>query len=165
MCQRRCATAPSRRSKARSGNGPRALELAEEASRLAAATDALTLRADTEVVRAEVLRLLGQTIDVPEPLREALELYVQKGHVVGAERVQAGSQWAPRRNSLRRSAGAAHPGRHGAGTVGSDHARADLARAGRHGRERADGDVECSSMSFDERTTAGLVAGRLARAA
>jgi class 3 adenylate cyclase/tetratricopeptide (TPR) repeat protein len=75
---------------ARTGNGPRALELAEEASRLAAATDALTLRADTEVARAEVLRLLGQTIDVAEPLREALELYVQKGHVVGAERVRAG---------------------------------------------------------------------------
>jgi predicted ATPase/class 3 adenylate cyclase len=78
------------RLEAEAGNAPRALELVTEAAQLAATTDALTLRGDTEVARAEVLRTLGRSGDTVGPFREALALYERKGHAVGVERVRAG---------------------------------------------------------------------------
>jgi tetratricopeptide (TPR) repeat protein len=75
---------------AKSRNASRAVELADEAVRRAAETDALTLHADAVLARAEVLRLVGRTSDTAGPLREALALYERKGHLVGAARVRAG---------------------------------------------------------------------------
>jgi class 3 adenylate cyclase/tetratricopeptide (TPR) repeat protein len=75
---------------AKGRDGTRAADLADEAVRLAAETDALTLHADAVLARAEVLRLLGRTSETAAPLRQALELYERKGHLVGAARVRAG---------------------------------------------------------------------------
>jgi tetratricopeptide (TPR) repeat protein len=78
------------RIEAEAGNGAQAIDLVEQAVQLAAVTDALTLHADTEVARAEVLRLVGRSGDTVGPLRTALALYEQKGNAVGAKRVRAG---------------------------------------------------------------------------
>ncbi len=57
---------------------------AQEAVELAEATDDLNSRADTLLDQAEVLRLAGSTDRAAASAERALELYEQKGNVVGA---------------------------------------------------------------------------------
>jgi predicted ATPase/class 3 adenylate cyclase len=74
----------------RARRAERALEVADDAVQRAAETDALALRADAQLARAEALRLAGRTDETARALAEALDLYVRKGHLVGAARVRAG---------------------------------------------------------------------------
>ncbi len=69
--------------KARLDADPR---LAEEAVGVADLTDALNLRADALVNLAESLRLAGAPDQATDALQRAVQLYEQKGNVVGAAR-------------------------------------------------------------------------------
>ena len=68
------------------GNHEHAVELALEAVEIAAQTDALNMRADTELRLSEVLRLAGRTEDADRAARAAAELYERKGNLVAAKR-------------------------------------------------------------------------------
>ena len=74
---------------ARRGDTAEAEALAREAVTLAAETDFLVLRADALMDLAEVLRLGRREGESVPVVRQALELYEQKGNVVGAERARA----------------------------------------------------------------------------
>jgi DNA-binding SARP family transcriptional activator len=63
--------------------------LADEAVRLAEATDALDQRAKVVFDRAEVLRLCGRDAEARGAAEDALALFDLKGNVVAAERVRA----------------------------------------------------------------------------
>jgi ATP/maltotriose-dependent transcriptional regulator MalT len=73
---------------ARDGDGDAAIELMEEAVRLASATDDAILRAEVLLDQSDLLRLLGRSDTAEPPLRAALELFTQKGDVVSAERIR-----------------------------------------------------------------------------
>jgi class 3 adenylate cyclase/tetratricopeptide (TPR) repeat protein len=66
------------------GDGQQAEELAAEAITLASRTDALNLHADALVDLAVVQRTRGRRPEAAASLRQALELYEQKGNVVSA---------------------------------------------------------------------------------
>ena len=68
---------------------PKAEALAREAVALAAETDFLVLRADALMDLAEVLRVAGRGDEAARCVEQALELYEQKGNVVGAERARS----------------------------------------------------------------------------
>ena len=74
---------------ARRGDTPEAEALAREAVALAAETDFLVLRADALMDLAEVLRVTGRDDEATPFVEQALELYEQKGHVVGADRARS----------------------------------------------------------------------------
>jgi tetratricopeptide (TPR) repeat protein len=63
--------------------------LAREAVRLAANTDFLAMHAGALLALAEVLRLADRSSDAAAALREALELFRQKGNVVAAARAES----------------------------------------------------------------------------
>jgi tetratricopeptide (TPR) repeat protein len=69
-------------------NGSRALELAREATRLAARTDAPNLTADAHVALADALRAGSHQAEATAALREALRLYEGKGNLVSAARTR-----------------------------------------------------------------------------
>jgi tetratricopeptide (TPR) repeat protein len=73
---------------ARKGDLDRAEALAREAVALAGETDFLVLRADALMDLAEVLRFAEREGETAPVLEQALELYEQKGNVVGAERAR-----------------------------------------------------------------------------
>jgi hypothetical protein len=73
---------------ARGGDFSGAINLAREAVHLSGETDALNLRANTVCDLAEVVTLVRQPREALEPLRQAVELYEQKGNLVMAERTQ-----------------------------------------------------------------------------
>jgi Flp pilus assembly protein TadD len=60
--------------------------LAREAVELARRTDLATTRADSLFDLAEVLDSAGRMVDAAAAIREALELYREKGDVVSADR-------------------------------------------------------------------------------
>ena len=74
---------------ARRGETTEAEALAREAAALAAETDFLVLRADALMDLAEVLRVTGRDGESKPFVAQALELYEQKGHVVGADRARS----------------------------------------------------------------------------
>ena len=78
---------------ARSGAPTEALELAQEAARLADTTDASNQRARVLLDLAEVLSLAGSEKEATMRVRAALELFEQKGNTVeaAAARALAGS--------------------------------------------------------------------------
>ena len=67
------------------GEAPGAESLAREALALAELTDDVNMRADTLVDLGEVLRAAGRAVDAADAFTSALELYVAKGNIVGAE--------------------------------------------------------------------------------
>jgi DNA-binding SARP family transcriptional activator len=71
------------------GEPAEAQALAEEALRLAAATDALNQRANVALDLAEVLRLAGRKEDAATAAGQALELFDQKGNTAAAARVRS----------------------------------------------------------------------------
>jgi DNA-binding SARP family transcriptional activator len=73
---------------AKRGDAPAAEALAREAVALAGETDFLVLHADALMDLAEVLRLADRGGEAASFVEEALGLYEQKGHVVGAERAR-----------------------------------------------------------------------------
>jgi len=75
--------------RARQGDFERAMRLAADAVEVVAATDLLSLRADTMMDLAEVLELAGKTSDATGQLEHALALYERKGNVVMADRARA----------------------------------------------------------------------------
>jgi DNA-binding SARP family transcriptional activator len=74
---------------ARRGETAEAEALAREAVTLAGETDFLVLRADALMDLAEVLRLSGREGECAPVVGQALELYEQKGNVVGVGRARA----------------------------------------------------------------------------
>jgi DNA-binding SARP family transcriptional activator len=74
---------------ARRGDTVEAEALAREATAVAGETDFLVLRADALMDLAEVLRLGGREGESAPVVRQALELYEQKGNAVGAGRARA----------------------------------------------------------------------------
>ena len=74
---------------AKRGDAAAAEALAREAVALAGETDFLVLHADALMDLAEVLRLTDRDSEAAPFVEQALELYEQKGHVVGAERARA----------------------------------------------------------------------------
>ena len=76
---------------ARRGDLPEAEALARGAVVLASETDFLVLHADALMDLAEVLRVAGREGEgeAAPVIRQALELYEQKGNVVGAERARS----------------------------------------------------------------------------
>jgi predicted ATPase len=68
------------------GDHERALELALEAVQIAARTDALNMRGDTQIRLSRVLRLVGRSEEADRAVRAAAELYEQKGNLVSARR-------------------------------------------------------------------------------
>jgi DNA-binding SARP family transcriptional activator len=74
---------------ARRGDTGAAEALAREAVTLAGETDFLVLHADALMDLAEVLRLTDRDAESAPFVEQALELYEQKGNVVGAERARA----------------------------------------------------------------------------
>jgi hypothetical protein len=77
--------------KALAGDGrpEEAARLAEEAVRLAAPTDMLTMRGDALLDQAEVALLAGRDGDAVADAGAALELYLAKGNRPGAARARA----------------------------------------------------------------------------
>ena len=74
---------------ARRGEIEPAEALAREAVALASETDFLVLHADALMDLAEVLRVAGREDEATPVVEQALELYEQKGNVVGAERARS----------------------------------------------------------------------------
>ncbi|HKF14434.1 MAG TPA: BTAD domain-containing putative transcriptional regulator [Gaiellaceae bacterium] len=74
---------------ARQGELEPAEALAREAVALAAETDFLVLRADALMDLAEVLRAVGRADEAVPYVEQALELYEQKGNIVGADRARS----------------------------------------------------------------------------
>ena len=98
---------------ARSAALTEALELAREAARLADTTDASNQRARVLLDLAEVLSLAGAKTEAAVRVREALELFEQKGNTVEAEmaRVLARSpRFEPERAEAPRAGGVAPAG-------------------------------------------------------
>jgi class 3 adenylate cyclase/tetratricopeptide (TPR) repeat protein len=73
---------------ARTGRADEALELTESQARLAAETASPVFEAEARRERAEVLVLLGRQDEAEPPLREALQLFEQKGDLVSAARIR-----------------------------------------------------------------------------
>jgi class 3 adenylate cyclase/tetratricopeptide (TPR) repeat protein len=74
---------------ARDGDAEQARQLAAEAVDLAGRTDYLDLHANALMDRAEILRLTGRPADAPPVVRQALQLFEQKGNIVMAGRANA----------------------------------------------------------------------------
>jgi tetratricopeptide (TPR) repeat protein len=74
---------------AATGRGEEAVALAEEALRLARQTDALNFHARAALGLAEVLALCGREEESARVAGRALELFEQKGNIVGAASVRA----------------------------------------------------------------------------
>jgi tetratricopeptide (TPR) repeat protein len=74
---------------ARRGDFAEAERLARDAVRVSDGSEFLFVRADARTDLAEVLRLAGRPDDAASALREAVDLYEQKGAVVLAERTRA----------------------------------------------------------------------------
>ena len=73
---------------AHQGHREEARRLAQEAAATFRGTDCF-YRADAYVILAEALREVGETAAAREHAREALRIYEQKGHVVGAANARA----------------------------------------------------------------------------
>jgi DNA-binding SARP family transcriptional activator len=73
---------------ARDGDFESAVALGREAVSIAQGTDSPILRGNVLLALAEVLRLAGERDEATGPARNALVLFEQKGHLVGAERAQ-----------------------------------------------------------------------------
>jgi hypothetical protein len=69
--------------------GDQALELSHEAVELTSGTVDLVLRADALVDHAAILVATGRGHEAGPPLREALDLYRQKGATVAMDRATA----------------------------------------------------------------------------
>jgi tetratricopeptide (TPR) repeat protein len=73
---------------ARKGDLAQAEALGREAAALAGETDFLVLRADALMDLAEVLRFAEREAEAAPIVQQALELYEEKGNVVGAQRAR-----------------------------------------------------------------------------